>query len=167
MAKVLELREISFAVGDFAAAFAKFQAMGFSMSPVWEETTPPVQAKLTSMPVSNSSISIMASLGEDTPIARFIRKRGEGIFSFTFLVDDIDAITAQWKAAGVGFVLDAPIEIRGQYSAGQRIPVIRGNWTRPSTLHGIVIELQDFRTEDGRPFRPQRTPHQELTGEQA
>jgi methylmalonyl-CoA/ethylmalonyl-CoA epimerase len=162
MGKVVELREISFAVKDFDAAFEKFGAMGFNMSPVWEEHTPPVQAKLTSMPVGNSSISFMQSLGDDTPIAKFIKKRGEGIFSFTFVVDDLEAVTEQWKAAGVEFVLEIPIELHGQYSAGQPIPVIRGNWTRPSSLHGIVIELQEFRTEDGQRYVPPRTPAEEL-----
>src|SRR5690606_37525056 len=99
---------------------------------------------------------------DDTPIAKFIRKRGEGIFSFTFVVDDLEEVTRQWKAAGVEFVLDEPIEIYDQYSAGQPIPVIRGNWTRPSTLHGIVIELQDFRTKDGERYVPPHTPAEDL-----
>lgn len=162
MGQVLELREISFAVGDFDAAYAKFEAMGFRMSAVWDEPTPPVQARLTSMPVGHSSISIMQTLGDDTPIAKFIRKRGEGIFSFTFVVDDIDEVTAQWQAAGVEFVLETPLELHDQYSAGQPIPVIRGNWTRPSSLHGIVIELQDFRSKDGGRYVPARTPAEEL-----
>ena len=167
MASVLELREISFAVADFDAAFSKFRAMGFEMSPVWTEPTPPVQAKLTSMPVANSSISIMSALSEGTPIAKFLDKRGEGIFSFTFVVDDLEGITELWKAAGVGFVLDKPIEIYDQYSAGEPIPVIRGNWTRPSTLHGIVIELQEFRTKDGKPFRSSAAPRTTAGGKSA
>lgn len=161
MAKILELREISFAVKNFDAAFEKFRALGFKHFPVWEEKLPPVQAKLTSMPIGNSSISVMESLGPDTPIAKFIAKRGEGIFSFTFLVDDIYAITEEWRRAGVEFVLDEPIRLTDNYSVGQPIPVILGNWTRPSTLHGLVIEFQDFRQENGEPYRPPRRPDQE------
>jgi methylmalonyl-CoA/ethylmalonyl-CoA epimerase len=154
MASVLELREISFAVGDFDAALTKFQAMGFDSTPVWLEQMEPIQARLTSMPVGNSSISIMESSGADTPISRFIEKRGEGIFSFTFVVDDIEGVTEQWRAAGVDFLLDEPVEVRDGFSVGVPIPLIRGNWTRPSTLHGIVIELQEFRDADGNPYRP-------------
>lgn len=158
MAEILELREISFAVRDFDAALEKFHAMGFASTPVWTEETPPIQARLTSFPVRNSSISIMESSGGDNPIARFLEKRGEGIFSFTFAVDDIAGVTEQWRAAGVDFVLDEPIEVRGGYSVGQPIPLILGNWTRPSTLHGIVIELQEFRDAEGRPYRPPTRP---------
>lgn len=163
MARILELREISFAVKDFDQAFAKFRALGFKTSPIWDEPTPPVQARLTSMPVGNSSISIMQSLGENTPITRFIDKRGEGMFSFTFLVDDIHGITDEWKRVGVGFVLEKPMEVRNGYSVGQPIPIILGNWTIPRTLNGILIEFQDFRNEDGTPYRPTRRPDDEPT----
>lgn len=154
MGKILELREISFAVENFDKAFEKFTNMGFETTPVWIEETPPVQAKLTSMPVGGSSISIMESTGEDTPITKFLRKRGEGIFSFTLVVDSMEEVMEQWKAAGVDFVLDKPMEIQDGFSVGQPIPVLRGNWTRPSTLHGIVIELQEFRDKNGDPYRP-------------
>lgn len=154
MASILELREISFAVRDFDTAREKFQAMGFETTPVWLEETPPIQARLTSMPVGGSSISIMESSNEDSPITRYLEKRGEGIFSFTFVVDDLEGVMEQWKAAGVDFVLDEPVEIPDGFSVGQPIPVIRGNWTRPSTLHGIVIELQEFRDAEGNPYRP-------------
>lgn len=161
MAKILEIREISLAVGNFDAAFAKFKALGLSHTAVWEEPTPPVQAKLTSMPVGNSSISIMEGLGDTSPIKKFVAKRGEGIFSFTLLVDDIRAITEQWRQAGIAFVLDEPIELHDNFSVGQPIPVLLGNWTRPSSLNGVVIELQDFRNLDGSRYIPPCRPDEE------
>jgi methylmalonyl-CoA/ethylmalonyl-CoA epimerase len=161
MAKILELREISLAVKNFDAAFKKFRALGLPHTPVWEEATPPVQARLTSMPIGNSSISIMEGLGADTAISKFVAKRGEGFFSFTFVVDDIYAIMKEWQQAGVQFVREEPIKLRNNFSVGQPIPLLLGNWTRPSTLHGLVIELQDFRNEDGSQYNPPRRPDQE------
>lgn len=154
MGEIIQLREISFAVKDFDSAFEKFRAMGFETTPVFVEETPPVQAKITSMPVGGSSISIMSSSAEESPITRFLERRGEGIFSFTFLVDDMEAVMEQWSMAGVEWVLEEPIELHDQLSVGETIPVVRGNWTRPSSLHGIVIELQEFRDVDGTPYRP-------------
>jgi len=168
MAKILELREISLAVGDFDVAFSKFTSLGLRHTPVWEEPTPPVQAKLTSMPIGNSSISIMEGLAEDSPIRKFVTKRGGGIFSFTLLVDDIHAIMQQWRQAGVAFVLDEPIELHDNFSVGQPIPLLLGNWTRPSSLNGVVIELQDFRNLDGSRYTPPCRPDEEanLSGSQ-
>lgn len=159
MAEILELRELSFAVRDLDKAQEKFNAMGLDNTDPWTESMPPIQARLTSMPIGGSSISLMESVGdEDTPITEFLEKRGEGIFSFTLVVDDIEAITEQWRNAGVDFVLDEPVRVPNGYSVGQPIPVILGNWTRPSTLHGIVIELQEFQNEDGSPYRPPGRP---------
>ena len=156
MAQVLEVRELSFAVRDLDGAIGKFQAMGFTPSRVWTEHQPPIQARLTSMRVGGSSLSLMESseASPETPISRFIDRRGEGIFSFTLRVDDIYEVTDIWRAAGVEFVLDEPIEVRDQYSAGVPVPLILGNWTRPSSLNGLVIELQDLRDEHGHPFEP-------------
>lgn len=164
MGRILELREISFAVQDFDQAFEKFTQMGLETTPIWVEETPPIQAKLTSMPVGGSSISIMSSTEDASPITRFLQKRGEGIFSFTLVVDSIEEIMEQWQAARVSFVLDKPIEIQDGFSVGQAIPVLRGNWTRPSSLHGIVIELQEFRDRAGNPYRPPRRPDQQALG---
>jgi methylmalonyl-CoA/ethylmalonyl-CoA epimerase len=155
MAEVLEVREVSFAVHDLDEAQAKFYAMGFPHTPPVEEATNLVQVRLTSMPVGDSSLSLMESLGDtESPISRFLKRRGEGIFSITLLVDDVEGICDKWRKAGVEFVLDEPIELRDTKSVGLDVPVIRGNWTRPSTLHGIVIELQEFRDESGAPFYP-------------
>lgn len=161
MAKILELREISLAVGDFDSAFKKFTSLGLRHTPVWAEPTPPVQAKLTSMPIGNSSISIMEGLADESPIKKFVAKRGEGIFSFTLLVDDIRAVMEEWRQAGVQFVLDTPIELLDNFSVGQPIPVLLGNWTRPSSLNGVVIELQDFRNPDGSRYIPPCRPDEE------
>lgn len=158
MGKILEIREISFAVKDFNRVYEKFKKMGFSMTPVHEDPQPPIQAKWTSMPIGSSSLSFMSSIEDGSPIDRFLQKRGEGLFSFTLLVDNIEEIMEKWSEAGVQWVLEKPIEVRNGYSVGQRIPVLRGNWTRPSTLHGLVIELQEFRDENGNPYTPPGGP---------
>ena len=67
----------------------------------------------------------------------------------------------EWQQAGVQFVREEPIKLRNNFSVGQPIPLLLGNWTRPSTLHGLVIELQDFRNEDGSQYNPPRRPDQE------
>jgi len=156
MARVIELRELSFAVRDLDESQKKWNEMGFESTPPWREDTVPVQARLTSMPLPNASISLMESSGADTPITKFLEKRGEGIFSFTMWVDDVVEIAKAWQAAGVEWVLpaDNPVEVPNGFSVGAPIPLIRGNWTRPSTLNGIVIEIQDFRDEQGNPYDP-------------
>src|SRR5581483_9073500 len=98
-------------------------------------------------------LGIMASLGTNTPISRFIEKRGEGFFSITLLVTKIEDVMQKWSAEGVAFVLEKPLEIRDYLNVGRvMVPLLRVNWTRPSTLHGLCIELHEFRGHDGNNF---------------
>ena len=152
---IIEVREISIAVKDAPAAAKKFAALGFNPSPIWDDPTPIIEATGASMNLPNTHLGIMASLGTNTPISRFIEKRGEGFFSITLLVTKIEDVMQKWSAEGVAFVLEKPLEIRDYLNVGRvMVPLLRVNWTRPSTLHGLCIELHEFRGPDGNNFYP-------------
>lgn len=154
---IIEVREISIAVKDAAKASDTFRRLGFDPSPIWTDTTPLIEATGASMRLPNTHLGIMASLAGTTPISRFIDKRGEGFFSITLLVTRIEDVMAKWEAEGIKFVLETPLEERDYLNVGRvMIPVLRVNWTRPSTLHGLCIELHEFRNHDGTPFEPNK-----------
>jgi hypothetical protein len=145
---VLKILEVNLAVRDISSTKVLFESLGFNGMEVWEVNHPPVETRTTSFPVGDSNL-----LADHDPVARFLDRYGEGIFSVTLLVDGIDALMDRWRAAGVDFVLPNPIEMRDVDIVGQRVPLLLENWTRPSTLHGTVIELQDHRNSDGSPLR--------------
>lgn len=152
---IIEVREISIAVKDAEAAAKTFARLGFNPSPIWTDPTPLIEATGASMALPNTHMGIMASLGKNTPISRFIEKRGEGFFSITLLVTKIEDVMAKWKAEGVAFVIEKPLEFRDYINVGRvKIPLMRVNWTRPSTLHGLCIELHEFRDAEGNSFYP-------------
>jgi len=152
---IIEVREISIAVKDAEAVARKFSALGFEPSPLWKDATPLIEATGASMRLPNTHIGIMASVGEKTPISRFINKRGEGFFSITLLVTKIEEVMENWRKEGVDFVLDAPLEFEDYLNVGRVVvPRMRVNWTRPSTLHGLCIELHEFRDRNGNSFYP-------------
>jgi hypothetical protein len=151
---IIEVREIAIAVKDVEAAAKKFAALGFNPSPIFTDPTPPIQATSSSMTLPNTHLGVMQSFGKDTPITRFIERRGEGFFSITMLVTKIEDVMAKWSAAGVEFVLDKPLEFKDYLLGFVTLPVMRVNWTRPSTLHGLCIELHEFRDADGNPYYP-------------
>jgi hypothetical protein len=146
---VLKILEVNLAVRDLERTKDLFQRLGFSGMEVWEVNQPPVQTKTTSFPVGESNLSLIEPLEVHDPVARYLDKYGEGIFSLTLLVNGIVPLMNRWRAAGVDFVLPEPIEMRDVDIAGHRVPLLLENWTRPSTLHGTVIELQDHRNQDG------------------
>src|SRR4051812_48969858 len=107
---IIELREISIAVRDAEKAADTFRRLGFNPSGFLIDPTPLVESRSASMKLPNTNLGIMDSLGPNTPISRFIEKRGEGFFSFTLLVTRIEDVMEKWMAEGVGFVADKPIE---------------------------------------------------------
>ena len=150
-ARISRILEVNIAVRDLDSTRERFRAMGLSDVGVWEVVSPPVEARTTSFPISESNLSLIEPLHEGDPIARFLDRRGEGLFSVTLLVDGIHEIVTSWRSLGIEFVLEEPLEMRDVRIAGAQIPLILENWTRPSTLNGFVIELQDHRYSDGRP----------------
>ena len=78
-------------------------------------------------------IELLEATANDSPIAKYIAKRGPGIHHLTFRVDDIVSALAQLKARGVRLIDDVPR--RGAH--GSQIAFIH-----PASTHGVLIELK-------------------------
>ena len=64
------------------------------------------QSKIAFLPVGDTRIELLEGLGPDSPISKFVAKRGPGIHHLCFEVPDIHAAFAAVKATGAQ-VLDA------------------------------------------------------------
>ena len=69
---------------------------------------------------------------EDSPVARFIAKRGEGLHHVALQVDDLSGVVEQLKAAGTRLISD---EIK--IGAGGHLYV----FVHPSSTGGVLLEL--------------------------
>jgi methylmalonyl-CoA epimerase len=64
--------------------------------------------------VGDSHIELLLPLGEDTPVGRFVAKRGAGLHHVAYRVANVDATLEQLRAAGVPLIDEQPrIGIRG------------------------------------------------------
>ena len=70
----------------------------------------------------------------DSPVAKFLAKRGPGIHHICFAVDDLDATLARCRAAGLR-LFDATPRIGAE---GKRIAFLH-----PSSTGGVLIELSE------------------------
>lgn len=144
---IRRITEISIAVKDTPAALADMGAvLELEWDPISTQPEPPVQARFSGFHVPGATkFGVMASTEDGSPIDRFIKKRGEAIFSISLEVDDIEATMRDWKAKGVEFVLDAPRVVTNGRIAGQTWSTSKFNFTRPSAqLHGVVFEIQEL-----------------------
>ncbi len=83
-------------------------------------------------PVGESSFELLEPTAADSPIARALEKRGPGVHHVCLDVDDIEAVLARLKAAGVKLVNESPID--GAH--GCRVAFVH-----PGSTGGILLEL--------------------------
>lgn len=84
------------------------------------------------LPVGSSRIELLEATSDESPIAKFIAKRGEGIHHICFEVDDIEAHLERLKAAGARLIDETPRRGVG----GHKIAFVH-----PTSAHGVLIEL--------------------------
>jgi methylmalonyl-CoA epimerase len=82
--------------------------------------------------VGENHVELLAPLGDDTPVGRFLAKRGPGIHHLAYQVTDIAATLAELKEKGMRLIDEHPrIGIRGSRVA----------FLHPSGTGGVLTEL--------------------------
>ena len=140
-----QIHEISVAVSDLAQAVESFRGkLGLEPSEVQSDPRPPVQSRFARFRVGDACITLMESTTSGSPIDRFLQRRGEGIFSISVRVEDIEKATSRLRANGVEIVLDKPIVRENYRGFDKTYALSKVNFTHPRSLHGILLELQEL-----------------------
>jgi methylmalonyl-CoA/ethylmalonyl-CoA epimerase len=84
------------------------------------------------LPVGDSRIELLEATGEETPVGKFIAKRGPGIHHVSLEVGDLEAMLKELRERGVRLIDQAPRAGAG----GSLIAFIH-----PSSTGGVLIEL--------------------------
>jgi len=121
---------LGIAVKSLAAAKSIYQKLGLKISP--EETVEAEQVRLVMVPVGESRLELLEPTSENSPIARFIAKRGEGLHHVSLRVPDLAAAVSRLKKDGVRLVSE---EIK--VGAGGH----RYVFVHPSSAGGVLLEL--------------------------
>jgi methylmalonyl-CoA/ethylmalonyl-CoA epimerase len=104
---------IGVAVDDLDAAIALY-AGTLKMPLVHRETVTEQGVEAVLLDVGEGHVELLAPLGPDTPVGKFLAKKGPGLHHVAYQVDDIDAVLASLKADGVRLIDETPrIGIRG------------------------------------------------------
>ncbi len=96
------------------------------------ETVPDQKVRLAIYHVGDSSLELTEPTSPDSPIAKFIEKRGEGVHHLSIEVDDIKAELTRLRAAGFQLIDERPRKGAG----GTSIAFIH-----PKSTNGILVEL--------------------------
>jgi methylmalonyl-CoA/ethylmalonyl-CoA epimerase len=87
------------------------------------------------IPIGGSYVQLIQPLGPETPVGRFIERRGEGLHHLAFAVSDIDDALRSLAEAGAVLVDEEP-RTGGR---GARIAFVH-----PRTMAGTLVELVEL-----------------------
>ena len=131
------LDHIGIAVGDLAQALAFYRdALGLEVEP--PEEVPSQRVRAHFVPVGEATIELLEPTSGDSPIAKFIEKRGPGVHHVTLRVDDIREALGRLKARGVRLIDQTPRE----GAEGALIAFVH-----PASTHGVLVELKQRRQD--------------------
>jgi methylmalonyl-CoA/ethylmalonyl-CoA epimerase len=89
---------------------------------------------IVALPFGDSEVELLAPTGSDTPIGRFLARRGPGIHHICYRVPDLDASLEACRSAGYRLIDEVPRKGAG----GRRIAFLH-----PKTTAGILLELTE------------------------
>src|SRR3954470_24505834 len=121
---------LGIAVKSLSAAKSIYEKLGLAVSP--EETVEQEKVRLVMVPVGESRLELLEATSDDSTIAKFTAKRGEGLHHVCLKVPDLAAAVARLKADGVRLVSE---EIRVG-AGGHRYIFIH-----PASTGGVLLEL--------------------------
>jgi methylmalonyl-CoA/ethylmalonyl-CoA epimerase len=87
----------------------------------------------------NIKLELLEPLHKESPVAKFIEKRGEGIHHVAFGVQDIEDRLAELKEKGVKMINESP----KQGAGGAMVAFMH-----PKSSHGVLYELCDKSTKE-------------------
>ena len=126
------LDHIGIAVEDINAALAFYRdALGLEIEAPEDVASQRVRAHV--IPTGESALELLEATAPDSPIARYLNKRGPGIHHITLRVDDIRATLDHLRARGVRLIDDQP-------RPGAQSALVA--FIHPSAAHGVLVELK-------------------------
>jgi methylmalonyl-CoA epimerase len=124
------LDHLGIAVKSLAKARKFYESLG--MKVLNEEVVEHEQVRVGMVPVGETRIELLEATADDSPIGRFIAKRGEGLHHVAIAVEDLSATVEQLKKNGTRLISD---EIK--VGAGGHLYV----FVHPSATGGVLLEL--------------------------
>ena len=92
-------------------------------------------AAIAGLSAGDPLVELLEAESPDSPIGRFVAKRGPGIHHICFAVDDLDATMERCRAAGIRLIDESP-----RIGAEKK----RIAFLHPSATAGVLIELSEY-----------------------
>ena len=129
--KALGIHHVGVAVDDLDRALATYVGvLGGTLER--REALAEQGVEAAAVLVGADRVELLAATGEDTPVGRFVAKRGPGMHHVAYLVDDVGAALHDLAAAGLELIDEAPR--RGLFG-------LEVAFVHPDAVHGVLTEV--------------------------
>jgi len=129
--KVGSLHHVAMAVEDLDEAVETYRRL-FDAEVEYRGTIPGQGVEACYLRLGSGRIELLAALGDDTPVGRFLGRRGPGMHHVAFEVDDLPAAIRELAAAGANVIDTEPRPGLG----GHQVSFIH-----PESVHGVLVEV--------------------------
>lgn len=135
--KLLNLDHVAIAVQDLEAAIAAYEDR-YDVRPLYREIVESQGVEEAMIPVGGSFIQLLQPTSAETPVGRFLSKKGEGLHHVAYAVASIDTALSHLREQGAHLVDDEP----RPGGRGTRIAFVH-----PADLGGTLMELVELPDE--------------------
>jgi methylmalonyl-CoA epimerase len=125
------IHHLGVAVEDLDEAVNTYQRL-FGAEVEGRDTLESQGVEAVAVRLGESRVELLASLGEDTPVGRFLARRGPGMHHVAYAVDDLPQGLADLAGQGVHVIDDVPRP--GLF--GMQVAFVH-----PESVHGVLAEL--------------------------
>lgn len=127
-----QVSHIGIAVTDLNEALNKYNLLSDADAEITE--VPDQKVRVAIFGHSGGRIELLEPTSDDSPIAKFIKSKGEGLHHICIYVDDIEAKLSELKDAGVRLIDETP-RIGAE---GNKIAFVH-----PKDMNSVLIELEE------------------------
>ncbi|MCI2429057.1 methylmalonyl-CoA epimerase [Candidatus Acetothermia bacterium] len=127
---MLTLDHIGIAVKDLDATLKRLALLG--LTPSERGTVSQFSVEVCMLSLGNATFELLQPTHPDSPVAKFLERRGEGLHHMAFRVPNINAALAELNAQGIRLIDEVPRTGFGGHAVA---------FVHPQSAHGVLIEL--------------------------
>ena len=125
------IHHLGVAVDDLDAALATYERL-FGARHEHRETVPEQGVEAASLRIGGDRVELLASLGEETPVGKFLANHGPGMHHVAYEVDDVGAALDELAVKGAELIDERPR--RGLFG-------LEVAFVHPDAVHGVLAEV--------------------------
>ncbi len=129
----MKLDHIGIAVKNLENSVAVFKNILNGIEPEFEEVAEQ-KVKTAIFQVGDTRIELLEGISDDSPVRKFVDKKGEGVHHIAFGVQGIENVLADFKSKGITLIDETPRNGAG----GKKIAFIH-----PKSVNGILTEITE------------------------